>query len=392
MTNEFDDIRPYYDSEIHDAMLRIVSNPYFDYIVNFLYPGVPVEILKNKFSSFTSISDFQVNVMNSAIQNIVRNSSTGLSYNGFENLDNSKRYVFLSNHRDILLDSALLQVLLHVNDHETSEITFGDNLMTSQFIIDIGKSNKMFRLVRGGSPKNIFVNSVHTSGYIRYSITEKLQSVWIAQRNGRTKDGNDMTQVAVLKMLGMSGGRDFVQRYSQLNIAPVAISYEYDPGDFLKTKELYISRRGTYIKEKGEDLNSIITGVKQFKGGIHLAITPPISESELHALDKSHKNEYLQDLATLIDTRIHTYFKLWNTNYIAYDLLYENRFNEIYSPSEKEAFVDYVNKSLSGIEGDRQELESIFLSIYANPVVNYLRTSRQQRQPDIKDLKYFKCS
>jgi hypothetical protein len=392
MANKFDDIRPYYDSEINDAMLRIASSPYFEYIVNFLYPGLPVENVKNMFRTFNSILSFQVNVMNSAIQNIVKNSSAGLSFNGFENLDNSKRYVFLSNHRDILLDSAILQILLHANNHETSEITFGDNLMTSGFIVDIGKSNKMFKLVRGGSPKSIFINSMHTSEYIRYAINEKHQSIWIAQRNGRTKDGNDLTQQGVLKMLGMSGGRDFVQSFSQLNIAPVAISYEYDPGDFLKTREIYISRRQTYVKAEGEDLNSIITGIKQFKGKIHLAVTPTVSGNELRKFCKGSKNECIENLAKLIDARIYSNFKLWNTNYIAYDILYDNRFSSIYSSQEKEAFVEYMKKALLKTEGDKAELESIFLSIYANPVVNFIKTTGLGLQPDTTNIKHFECS
>jgi hypothetical protein len=392
MVNEFDDIRPYYDNEINDAMLRIVSNPYFEYIINFLYPSVPVEIVKAKFRTFNSVLSFQVNVMNSAIQNIVKNSSSGFTYNGFENLDNSKRYVFLSNHRDILLDSALLQLLLHINGHDTSEITFGDNLMTSQLIIDIGKSNKMFRLVRGGTPKNIFMNSAHTSQYIRYAISGKRQSVWIAQRNGRTKDGNDRTQQAVLKMLGMSGGRDFVQNFSQLSIAPVAISYEYDPGDFLKTKEIFISRRQTYIKSTGEDLNSILTGIKQNKGRIHLAVTRPVTELELREIAEVPKNERIEKLAALIDSRIHRSFRIWNTNYIASDILFGNRFSNIYSSGEKDAFVAYMNKAISNIEGDRQELESIFLSIYANPVENFIKATGLNIQPEIKDLKQFESS
>jgi hypothetical protein len=392
MVNKFDDIRPYDDSEISDAMLRLVSNPYFEYIINFLYPGVPVEYIKSRFRSFNSVMSFQVNVMNYAIQNIVKSSSSGLSYNGFENLNNSKRYVFLSNHRDILLDSALLQILLYANNHETSEITFGDNLMTSDFIVDIGKSNKMFKLVRGGSPKNIFINSVHTSEYIRYAINEKRQSIWIAQRNGRTKDGNDLTQQAVLKMLGISGGRDFVQNFSRLNIVPIAISYEYDPGDFLKTKEIYISRRQTYIKREGEDLNSIITGIKQFKGKIHLVVAPPISDEELRHIENSPKNSRIQNLATIIDERIFRNFKLWNTNYIAYDILYDKRFDRIYSTLERENFIEYMNKALSETEGDMAELESIFLSIYANPVVNFIKSTSLNIQPAAEDLKHFECS
>ena len=391
MANEFDDIRPYNDNEISDAMQRIVFNPYFDYIINFLYPDLPVEVVRNKFRSFNSVLSFQVNVMNSAIQNIVKNSSSGLSYSGMEYLSTKKRYLFLSNHRDILLDSALLQIILYANNHETSEITFGDNLMSSDFIVDIGKSNKMFKLIRGGTPKNIFINSMHTSRYIRYAIKEKQQSIWIAQRNGRTKDGNDITQQAVLKMFGMSGGRDFVQNFSELNIAPIAISYEYDPGDFLKTNEIYITRRQTYLKSQGEDLNSIITGIKQFKGKIHLAVSPPVSVDELRKIAETSKNERMQNLASLIDKRVYDNFKLWKTNYMAYDLLFGNSFQAVYSDLEKDSFADYVDNAISKIPGDRTELKSIFLSIYANPVLNYIKTTGLSSQPDTKDLKQFLC-
>jgi hypothetical protein len=257
--------------------------------------------------------------------------------------------------------------------------------MTSDFIVDIGKSNKMFKLIRGGSPKQIFVNSMHTSKYIRYAINEKLQSIWIAQRNGRTKDGNDQTQQAVLKMFGMSGVRDFVQNYSELNIAPIAISYEYDPGDFLKTREIYISRRKTYIKAPGEDMDSIITGIKQFKGKIHLTFAPPVSTVELNKTGNLPRNERMKNLATLI-------YKLWNTNYIAYDILNGNYSENIYSSREKVLFGEYLQKVVSKIEGDKAELKSILLAIYANPVVNYVKIKGHHKQNDISNLKHFECT
>ncbi len=390
MLNEFDDIRPYYDEEIHEAMHRIVLSPFFETIVNFLFKDVPVEHIKDKFLSFKSVHSFQVNVMYSAIQKIIRSSSTGLFYSGIENLSVDKRYLFLSNHRDILLDSAILQILLYINGHETSEITFGDNLMTSQFIIDIGKSNKMFRLVRSGTPKEIFRNSMHTSRYIRWALTERKQSIWIAQRNGRTKDGNDQTQIAVLKMFGMSGGKDFVQNFGDLNIAPLSISYEYDPADFLKTREIYISRRQAYIKEPGEDLNSIITGITQHKGGMHLAFIEPVGADELKAAESLNRNDQFQALAAMIDKRIHENFRLWNNNYIAFDMLNGETFKDLYTQAEKEHFVAYMKKGLSVIEGDNDELESIFLDIYANPVVNYMKHKGNQSQPQLPGTRQFK--
>jgi hypothetical protein len=392
MANEFDDIRPYEESEINDAMKRIVSNPYFENVINFLYPGIPAEKVKDNFRSIKNIFTFQMNVMYFALQNILKNSSAGLTYSGIENLDRSKRYLFLSNHRDIFLDSAILQIILLANKHETTCISAGDNLMTSDFLIDIGKSNKMFKLIRGGTPRNIFINSLHTSKYIRYALNERHQSIWIAQRNGRTKDGNDQTQHAVLKMFGMSGGRDFAQNFSELNITPIVISYEYDPGDSLKTREIYISRRKTYVKAKGEDFNSILSGIRQFKGKIHLSITPTVREDDLRKIENGHKNEQIQNLATLIDTRVYDNFRLWNTNYIAHDMLYGSGFASRYSAEEKVAFTENMNMALSRIEGDKQELENIFFSIYANPLVNFIKSTGLHQQPGINNLKHFECS
>lgn len=379
MLNEFDDIRPYSDSEISDAMQRIVSNPLFKHIVNFLYADLDIEAVKTKFLTFNSVNSFQVNVMDSAIRNILKTTSSGLSYDGIEHLSRSKSYLFLSNHRDILLDSAILQIILYANTLETSEITFGDNLMSSELIVDIGKSNKMFTLKRGGTPRELFINSMHTSKYIRYAINEKLQSVWIAQSNGRTKDGIDQTQQAVLKMFGMSGGHDFVQNFACLNIVPTVISYEYDPCDFLKTREIYLRRRQTYEKTLNEDLNSILTGIKQFKGKIHLTVTTPISEEELRKIEETPKNERIQNLAALIDKRIYENYKLWKTNYIAYDMLNGNHFESNYTIPEKAAFAEYMNKTLSKIEGDKAELASIFFAIYANPVVNYMKVNNSDK-------------
>jgi len=374
MVNEFEDIRPFTNSEIRDAMQRIVSNPLFANVVRFLYPDVPVEDVKRKFRSINSAYRFQLEVMDYAIRNILEKSSSGLSYNGIEHLSHSRNYLFLANHRDILLDSAILQVILVANNYDSSEITFGDNLMNSEFIVDIGKSNKMFTLIRGGTTREIFTNSVHTSKYIRYAINEKRQSVWIAQSNGRTKDGNDQTQQAVLKMLGMSGGHDFVRNFTGLNIVPTVISYEYDPCDLMKIREIYLSRRQTYQKTENEDLNSVITGIRQFKGKIHLEITPPISEEEVLQICESPKNEWIKNMASFIDKRIYRHYKLFKTNYVAYDVLYGNRFNDKYTFTEKEDFAEYMKKTLSEIEGDTAELEAIFLAIYANPVVNHLQT------------------
>jgi hypothetical protein len=181
-------------------------------------------------------------------------------------------------------------------------------------------------------------------------------------------------------MFGMSGGHNFVKDYAELNIVPTAISYEFDPGDFLKTREVYISRRQPYIKAKDEDINSILNGINQFKGRIHLAVAPLVTEEELRDIEHEPKNQRIQSLASLIDSRIYGNYYLWNTNYIAYDILNGNYFESIYSSSERAGFVEYMNKILLNIEGDKDELESIFLGIYANPVVNNIKVNGLKRQ------------
>ena len=222
---DFDDIRPYYDREIPAAIQRIVNSDIFPLMVSYVYPGKSLEEIKKLILSFKTIKDFQLEVMRCVNEQVLARSTTGLTYEGIEQLDPQKKYLFVSNHRDIMLDSCLLQYLLYKNGHETTEITFGANLMSSPLVVDIGKSNKMFRVERGGNMKDFYMSSKHLSDYIRYVLTEKNQSVWIAQRNGRTKDGNDETDQGIIKMFCLSKASDKIQALSELHIIPISILY-----------------------------------------------------------------------------------------------------------------------------------------------------------------------
>ncbi|NJK84600.1 MAG: hypothetical protein HC906_00035 [Bacteroidales bacterium] len=188
--------------------------------------------------------------MHPLIKSIADRTSQGISFSGFEGLERGKPYLFVSNHRDIVLDSAILQALLVDNGLDTSEITFGSNLMTDNFVIDLGKVNRMYKVDRGTNKKQLLENSKKLSAYIRYSITKKKVSSWIAQRNGRTKDGNDRTETGLLKMFKMSGSKDFIESFGELNIVPMSVSYEYEPCCRFKVNELYISRNQTYVKKQ----------------------------------------------------------------------------------------------------------------------------------------------
>ena len=370
--NILDEYRPYYDNEVPEAVARIASDSLFEPIVRYVFPNEDYKGFVDDFRRIASVDDFQAKVMDKAIGNIVRATAADLSYSGIDLIDPKKSYTYISNHRDIVLDSAILQTIFYANNIKTSEITFGSNLMRPQIVVDIGKINKMFKIIRGGTAKEIFVNSQNVSDYMRYAITHKNESTWIAQRNGRTKDGDDKTQVAVVKMLAMSSDKPFADNLAEMNIAPIAVSYEYEPCDILKTREIYLSHKnGSYTKTANEDINSIITGVTQYKGRIHYTICPPIEADELARYDSASHNDKFRLLAQDIDRRIYRGYRLFPNNYIAFDLLANGSdFTSEYTHTQREAFISYTDKALSLLEGDRDELRNIFLGIYANPVGN----------------------
>lgn len=370
----FEDTRPYNDDEIPAAVERVLASPYLSSILQYLFPNGDIEILKNNFSQIKTVKDFQHQFMDKAIQSIIKQTTSEISSSGFENLKDAKKSMFVSNHRDILFDSALLQVFLNKFGLDTCEITFGSNLMRGELVIDIGKMNKMFKIVRGGNIHDFYNNSMEVSQYMRYAITEKKQSTWIAQRNGRTKNGIDKTETALLKMFAMSSKKSFIENLLELNITPLSISYEYEPCDFLKTRELYISSNQKYEKTTDEDLNSILHGIKQYKGKIHLAACSSINENDLQECDQYEKNEKFNHLAKIIDLRIYKNYKLWKNNYIAYDLLHQTlQFSSYYNDEEKSKFQKYMEKGLQAIDGDKNKLQTIFLEIYANPVKSALK-------------------
>ena len=365
----FEDIRPYYNDEAREVMFRLIEDPIFFKLVNYLWPKMLMEEVREKADKVFSNLDFQLQFMHAAIRTIVAETSTGLTSSGFEHLDKNESYLFIANHRDILLDSAILQILLVENNFSTSEITFGNNLMDKGFITEFGKLNRMFPVLREGTSKELYEISRKLSSYIRHTLVDKKTSVWIAQRNGRTKDGFDMTQTGLLKMLNISGADSFEKNYAQLKIVPLTISYEYEPCDALKAEELYLSSLHTkYQKSQGEDLNSIITGIKQNKGRIHLTVGKPII-NELNLFENSNDNERIKKLANLIDRQIYNDYKLWPVNYIAADLVDKSyKYEDKYTSEEKELFVNYVSQSLAKMEGDKDSLTQQFLKIYSNPV------------------------
>lgn len=368
-TERFDDIRPYYDSEISDAMNRIADSELFPLISSYVFPDRDMEEVRELIRHIKTIDQFQHEVMSIVNEQVIKRSMTKFTYGGLDKLDASKRYLFVSNHRDIMLDSSLLQYLLHINGHETSEITFGANLMCHPLVIDIGKSNKMFKVERGGTMMDFYRSSLHLSDYIRHAITEKEQSVWIAQRNGRTKDGIDHTEPGLISMFVSSYPADKVKSLIDLNIVPIAISYEWETCDILKSLELYESRITKYVKKPGEDLNSILTGIISDKGHVHIEICDPIRPEELLLLEPLTKQDYVKAVAKLLDKRINASYHLHPNNYIAFDLRYgTRRYSDRYTSAQKEAFMDRLRELLKYESCELDILNDILLGIYANPI------------------------
>lgn len=371
----FEDLRPYYDIESFDAMKRMVTYESYYKAMAYLWPDMDKDAVIQKALNTKSPCEFQTEFMSEAIWKIINSTSKGLTWSGLEHLDKNKAYLYVANHRDILLDSAIIQIILDKEQFETSEITFGSNLMEEGFVTDFCRMNRMFAVKREGTVKELYDISRQLSAYIRHTILDKNVSVWIAQRNGRTKDGNDNTQTGLLKMLNLSGNKGFKKNFEELNIVPLTISYEYEPCDHLKVQELYLSSlHSKYIKAPGEDLNSILTGIKQPKGKIHVAFGKPIQE-ELVEIDKSsNDNEKIKTLVNLIDKQIYKNYKLNPVNYIAYDVINQTTlFENNYTVSEKENFLNYITSKTINMTGEQDMLVNLFLTLYANPLFNKLK-------------------
>ena len=381
---EFEGIRPYNEEEIPAAMQRIACQKEFPILASYIFPNRPTEEVRQEVMGYKTIREFQLGVMYHANKQILRRTTTGLTYSGIEQLSPDKSYLFVSNHRDIMLDASLMQNILTDNGFDTSEITFGENLMRGQLVIDVGKSNKMFKVVRPGkSVREFYRDSLLLSKYIRSTIMEKHQSVWIAQRNGRTKNGIDRTDQGIIKMFGMSKTKDRIASLAELNIVPVAISYEWESCDILKTLELHERNKGPYIKKPGEDLNSILTGIVQQKGRIHLTFCEPITATHLQELPNGTANEFHKQVASLLDKRICSAYQLFPNNFIAHDLLHGNdAYRQMYTEEEKEDFIRRMSELDRYKEDyDHKVLRDIFLGIYANPV-----DSKRLFNHDTKDI------
>lgn len=372
--NEFTDISPYTDAEAVEALGKLADHPAVVEVSKAIFPDKEPEFLRKILKSVKSIDEFQILVMNKAVEWVLSTTAHNFSYDGIWNLKKiNGKFLAMSNHRDIILDPAITQVVLYRNAIPMTEIAVGSNLLTNKYIEYLIRSNRMIKVIRGINARQLYLSSQVLSKYIRECITSGRSSIWIAQREGRAKDGIDTTEQGLLKMLDMSGTADFTTNFEELNIVPLSISYEYEPCDILKARERLISRTQKYVKGSREDLISIMTGIEQQKGNIHLNIGSPLTHDEIEAASYCNKNDRYQAIRHAVDVRIIEGYKLWKTNYIGYDMVNHTfKYRDKYTPEDVAQFTDYVEHQLDKVEKSlcRADLRDLFLRIYANPVVS----------------------
>jgi len=375
MEKQFEHIRPYNDQEAQKAFVRIAHSKEFQMICESLLSETPFEILQKEFINLKTIREFHDKFAVVIAKKVMKKTIEELTVSGIERLRKDRILLFISNHRDIVMDALILQVLYFENIDELIEISFGSNLMMNPLIIDIGKSCLMYKTDRSGTSRELYHKLTSLSDYLQYTITQKKRSTWIAQRNGRTKDGIDRTDPGLIKMYSMSQRKCFKSHFIEMNITPIAISYQYESCDFMKVREIFLKElSGIYNKAKGEDLESILYGINQPKGKVSMVITEPISEKEIASLSDNY-TLFCNELTQLVDERVIHNYQLWNNNYIAHDLLHKSAdYSSHHRSEEMEQFKSYMHKQLSKITDidDYCSLEKKFLEIYANPLSNKL--------------------
>lgn len=368
---KFDAIRPFYDTEVNEAICASLNHPMMKAIMDFTFPDVDDVVWKEQLRRTHSIRDFQCNFIYQAVQKVLEKSSEGLTTSGFEKLQKNTSYLFISNHRDIILDTSLLNTCLFEHGLVMTASAIGDNLVKRDFMNTLAKLNRNFLVQRGLSPRELLQSSKLMAEYIGQLLLRENRSVWIAQREGRTKDGNDATHSGVLKMLGMgSDEKNLMDYFKKLKIVPVSISYEYDPTDALKMPQLMAEAKAeTYVKEKNEDFITLLSGIIGQKKRIHIHVGDVLdAELDVIAQENDNTNKQVQALAQAIDDSILQSYKLWPTNYIAYDLLNKtDKYKNHYTEDEKSLFERRLEMK---IDVTNDFMVESFLNMYANPVVN----------------------
>ena len=371
----FDAIRPFEPEELPEVFERLLGNAQFAQVVAYVFKDVPFDMLAQKMRACKTNLEFQVAFCYPFIKGLLQKASLGCDMN-VDAIDMEKRYTFVSNHRDIVLDSALLDVLLvDAGCKTTCEIAIGDNLLSLPWVKDLVRINKSFIVERSVSLRQMLLSSTRLSDYMHLVIAQKHDNVWIAQREGRAKDSNDRTQESIIKMMVMGGEGTLVERLKGLHIVPLAISYEYDPCDFLKAQEFQLKRDiADWKKGPMDDVVSMQTGIMGYKGHIHYDAAPCI-DAWLDTLDPDMpKADFFKAVATHIDEEVFRRYRLYPSNYVALDELEGiTAHADRYTAEQKAQFDGYIAQQMAKIQlPDKDEafLRERLLTMYANPARN----------------------
>lgn len=379
MNTEFDEIRPYNNGEIKQVVEELLHDRQFSRILKGLVPWLPQflrnALIRTAFIGVNSTLDFQMRFMKPVVKYVLHRCARKVTFdhNGIE--PGEERFTFVSNHRDIVLDSAILDLLLAKAKFPTTcEIAIGNNLLIYPWIKKLVKLNKAFTVRRGLSPRELMESSILMSRYMHHAINEKKENIWIAQREGRAKDSNDRTQESVLKMLAMGGEGTPAERLKNLHITPLTISYEYDPCDYLKAKEFQQKRDNpAFKKSKQDDLDNMKTGIWGKKGHIHYQTAPSIN-TWIDELAHLPKTKFFTAVARRMDREIHRGYMLFPGNYVALDLLNGNSaHSNRYTPADKQRFEQYLEQRIGLIDLPQKDIPFLrgkMLAMYANPVIN----------------------
>lgn len=379
---EFDEIRPYTPEELPAVFKELLADPSFQKAVATVMPDVPIDGVALLLQQCKTNLDVQKNICYKLLKGIIANHSDGVTMDSAALQNHNCRYTFISNHRDIVLDSGFLSVMLiEMGFPTTVEIAIGDNLLIYPWIKKFVRVNKSFIVQRALTMRQMLESSALMSRYIHFAVTQKQENIWIAQREGRAKDSNDRTQESVLKMLAMGGSGDVIDCLKELNLMPLSISYEYDPCDYLKAQEMQLKRDiEGYKKTQQDDLINMQTGIFGYKGKVHFHPATCINE-EIEALRGLPKTEIFTQIARIIDKHIHSNYRLYPGNYVALDLMnHTEQYTAQYTAEEKERFEKYLQEQIGKIEipsKDESFLRECILKMYANPVINYLKAVQE---------------
>ena len=379
-TRQFDEIAPYSDDIFHEKMAGLIKEPGFEHAVKWVLPEIDFNDFCNGLLEVKDKTTFQRKIMWPFLEMLASKTTSGITISGLDKIDKTKAYTFITNHRDIVLDTSFLNLCFLRAGYPTTEVAIGDNLLIYAWINDLVRLNKSFIVKRDLPRVKALEAAQQLSAYIHYAITGKNQSVWIAERQGRSKDSSDMAQDSLIKMLGLAGDKDFIGNLEEVNLLPVSISYEYDPNDYLKAREFLLRRNDPdFKKTQRDDLFAMETGLLQPKGRVHFEVGNPVND-ELSHMDRAlDKTAVARDVCRIIDCDIHSGYKIFPINYIAFDQLYNtDKWADRYTRQEVVDFNNYLHAQILKVdipelsEDDTQFLYEMMLTMYANPLKNSL--------------------